>query len=49
MNKLHLKNLYDCINDIARKHQAKGKNRDNWFYSDAEFNQIKRDKQNNIF
>lgn len=49
MNKMHLKNLYDCINAIAHDHEAKGKDRSYWFYSDAEFEKIKRDSRNNIF
>lgn len=48
MNRQHLKNLYDCINSIARNHESNGKDRSNWFYSDAEFEQVKRDSRNNI-
>ena len=48
MNRQHLKNLYDCINDIAESHKSKGKDRSNWFYTDAEFEQVKRDSRNNI-
>ena len=48
MNRYHLKNLYDCINTIARNHEAKGKDRSNWFYTDAEFEKVKNDAGNNI-
>jgi hypothetical protein len=49
MNKTHLKNLYDCINTIAQEHEARGKDRSGWFYTDAEFEKVKRDSRNNIF
>jgi hypothetical protein len=48
MNRTHLKNLYDCINRIAQEHKARGNDRTNWFYTEDEFNQIKKDDQNNI-
>lgn len=48
MNRYHLKNLYDCINTIARNHEACGRDRSSWFYSDAEFEKVKRDTRNNI-
>ena len=48
MNRQHLKNLYDCINSIARNHERSGKSRENWFYSDSEFEQIKKDRQNTL-
>ena len=48
MNRQHLKNLYDCINTIARNHEAKGKKRENWFYSDSEFESIKKDRRNTL-
>lgn len=48
MNRQHLKNLYDCINEIAREHKARGHNRDNWFYSDSEFEQVKKDRRNTL-
>lgn len=48
MLKIHLKNLYDCINRIANDHQKKGIDRSEWFYTDKEFEKIKRDKKNRI-
>jgi hypothetical protein len=48
MNRQHLMNLYDCINRIARKHEASGKSRSEWFYTADEFKEIKQDSRNTI-
>lgn len=46
--KQNLKNIYDVINKIARQHKEKGENVDDWFYSQEEFEQIKKDPNNRI-
>jgi len=48
MNRQHLLNVYDCINRIARKHEADGKTRSSWFYTAEEFQSIKQDNRNTI-
>lgn len=48
MNRQHLLNLYDCINRIARKHEACGKSRSDWFYTSDEFKSIKQNSKNII-
>lgn len=48
MNRKNLLNVYDCINRIAAKHEVKGIDRSNWFYSDSEFSKIKQDNRNTI-
>lgn len=48
MNRSHLKNVYDCINNIARKREARGADCSNWFYTDTEFERVKRDNKNSI-
>lgn len=46
MQRIRLKNIYDCINRIAQKHEAKGADRSSWFYTEKEINRLKADKQN---
>lgn len=46
MQRIRLKNIYDCINRIAQKHEANGTDRSAWFYSENEINHLKKDKQN---
>lgn len=46
MQRIRLKNIYDCINRIAQKHEANGVDRSAWFYSEAEINRLKKDKRN---
>ena len=46
MHRQHLKNVYDCINRIAQKHEQKGVDRSNWFYSKEELTHIKNDNRN---
>lgn len=44
----NLINIYDVINKIARQHKEKGEDVSSWFYTKAEFEEIKKDPRNNI-
>lgn len=46
--KKNLKKVYDVINKIARNHKAKGEDVSNWFYTKAEFEQIKKNPKNRV-
>lgn len=48
MQRTHLKNLYDCINTIARNREARGVDCSAWFYTKEEFERVKQDKNNRI-
>ena len=48
MLKIHLKNLYDCINTIAAKHESEGVDRSEWFYTEKEFEDLKQNTENRI-
>lgn len=48
MLKIHLKNLYDCINTIAAKHESEGVDRSEWFYTEKEFEELKQNTDKRI-
>ena len=46
--KQNLKNIYDVINKIADSQREKGKNVDDWFYTQEEINKIKKNNSMNL-
>lgn len=48
MTRKKLITIYDCINWIAARHEAQGRDRSEWFLTDSEFEKIKRDKRYTI-
>lgn len=48
MNRQNLLNVYETINYIARNHEKRGRDCSNWFYSNAEFEELKKSNRNTI-
>ena len=46
--KKNLENIYDVINKIAKAHKDKGEDVSKWFYTKAEFEQIKKNPKNKV-
>lgn len=43
--KKNLRNIYDVINKIARKHKEQGHNIDDWFYTKEDIIHMKKDNR----
>lgn len=41
-----LKNIYDVINKIAREMEEEGKDVSDWFYTDEQIEELKKDPKN---